>query len=338
MLEILRIMSSLVSIVVPVYNVEKFIERCLFSVVQQTYKDIECILVNDNTPDSSMALAEKFISNHDYPFFKIVNLPTNLGLSEARNRGIDEAKGQYIYFLDGDDAIFPQAIEGMVNLAENTKADLVVGQSICINEAEKWEKDYFPSMVSQSLLEGNRNIFSAFVDGLYPVMACDKLVRLDFIRKNALYFVKDLFSQDVLWSFQSALRLQKIAFLRESTYRYYFHEDSIIHNRGEKHFKNWISIAQYIDKAYRENKNTFYKNLILRYLVGFKSQTLEMNWKAQKNEELWKSSYKAYKKLKSLTPINYLSPNFSFTSKKQDFFTSLPVGIGFFLFRYRYGR
>ncbi len=95
---------------------------------------------------------------------------------------------------------------------------------------------------------------------------------------------------DVLWSFQSMLKFEKIAFLREDTYLYYFHGASIIHNRGEKHFGNWITIAGYMDKAYREEKDGYTKKQILQYLVEFKAMTLEMNWKPKKMNSFGKKA------------------------------------------------
>ncbi|WP_322971836.1 glycosyltransferase [Faecalibacter sp. LW9] len=328
----------LVSIVIPVYKVEKFIVRCLSSVIKQTYPNIECILVNDVTPDQSMVIANEYISNYPDFNFKVVNQEENLGLSMARNAGMDVAKGKYIYFLDSDDEISETAIEHLVSLAERTEAELVLGHCICINEKENWVRDYFPIKVKEDFLEGNIKILENFVNGQYPVMACDKLVRMDFLMKHKLYFVKDLYSQDVLWSFQSALKLNKVAFLREDTYKYYFHQASIIHNRGAKHFDNWITIAQYIDEAYREEKDSYRKNLILRNLVNFKSMTLQMNWKGQHNEELWKKSYRAYSRLKGLSFLDYFSSAYSIEEKKQNLFISLPTHLGFRFFKWRYER
>jgi len=331
-------MNPLVTIVIPVYKVEKFIERCLQSVVNQTYKNIECILVNDVTPDSSMEIAGEFIQkNSDFNFI-VFNQPTNQGLSMARNAGMDLAKGKYIYFLDSDDELTDYAIDHLVKLAEETDAEMVLGQSVCINEEENWKRNYFPINSKEDILEGNKNIVWKFVKGEYPVMACDKLVRMDFLMKHQLYFVKDLFSQDVLWSFQSMLKFEKIAFLREDTYLYYFHGASIIHNRGEKHFGNWITIASYMDEAYRNEKDAYKKKLILEYLVDFKGMTLEMNWKAQKNEQLWKRSYVAYNQMKSLDLSDYFSSDYSTKLKKQDLFYRLPLSVGYKFFLWRFNR
>ena len=331
-------MNPLVTIVIPIYKVEKFIERCLQSVANQSYKEIECILVNDFTPDNSIKIAEKFISENPDFNFTIIHQPKNLGLSMARNAGMNEAKGKYIYFLDSDDEIAEFAIEHLVDLAEKTDAEMVLGHCICINEEENWQRDYFPVNAKENILDGNKTILENFVNGKYPVMACDKLVRMDFLMKHQLYFVQDLFSQDVLWSFQSALKLEKVAFLREDTYLYYFHGASIIHNRGEKHFGNWITIAQYMNEAYQHETDAKRKTQILRYLIDFKSMTLQMNWKAQKNEDLWKRSYKAYSQLKGLSFSDYFSSKYSKDLKKKSLFISLPVHLGFRLFKWRYER
>lgn len=331
-------MNPLVTIVIPVYKVEKFIVRCLQSVVNQLYKNIECILVNDVTPDASMKIAEEFISKNQDFNFQIINQPFNQGLSMARNAGMDLAKGKYIYFLDSDDEITDYAIQNMVKLAEETRAEMVLGQSVCINEEEGWTRNYFPIDSEKDVLQGSKEIVWNFVKGKYPVMACDKLVRMDFLMENKLYFVKDLFSQDVLWSFQSMLKFDKIAFLREDTYLYYFHGASIIHNRGEKHFGNWITIAGYMNEAYKAEKNPYNKKLILENLVDFKALTLEMNWKAQKNEELWKRSYRAYNQLNGLSLLNYFSSAYSTKVKKQDLFYRLPLFVGYPFFRWRFGK
>ncbi|WP_407403347.1 glycosyltransferase [Chryseobacterium sp.] len=328
----------LVSIIIPIYKVENFVIRCLTSVKNQSYSAIECILVDDCGPDRSIEISQNFINENHLTHFRILKQPKNLGLSMARNAGIDEAKGEYLYFLDSDDEITIDAIKDLVTLAESTKAELTLGHCICVNEKEGWERDYFPINSKKDVLEGNEEILTHFVENKYPVMACDKLVRKDFIIKNQLYFVQDLFSQDVLWSFQSSLKLTKVAFLRKDTYIYYFHDASIIHNRGERHFGNWITIAGYMDRAVKEQANPEKKKLLLKYLIDFKAMTLQMNWKAQKNEDLWKRSYDAYSKLSKLTFSQYFSSAYTKELKKNNFFTSIPKNVSFKIFKWRYER
>lgn len=103
----------MISIIIPLYNVEFFIVECLESVISQTYKDIEIVLVNDNSTDNTIILVEKFFSNLSNIKYKIIHHDKNLGLSSARNTGLNVASGDYIYFLDGDDILETTALENL---------------------------------------------------------------------------------------------------------------------------------------------------------------------------------------------------------------------------------
>ena len=111
----------------------------------------------------------------------------------------------------------------------------------------------------------------------------------------------------------------------------------MIHNRKKKHFDNWITIAQIFEKHYQKEQNPERKKQILAYIIDYKDLTLLMNWKAQKNEELWKYSYDAYKKLASLSFADYLSTEFSKETKKKNFLQNLPTDLGYKIFRKRFG-
>lgn len=99
----------LVTIIIPVYNTEKYLKKCLNSVVNQTYKNLEIIVINDASSDNSLAILENYAKK--YKNIKLVNNPVNLGVSISRNIGLDCANGDYIYFLDSDDFIRNDAIE-----------------------------------------------------------------------------------------------------------------------------------------------------------------------------------------------------------------------------------
>ena len=113
--------KKLVSVIVPVYNVEKYIRQCLESVINQTLKDIEIIIVNDGTKDSSMKVVEEYLPDKR---IKIIN-KENGGLSSARNAGMREAQGKYICFIDSDDFIDSSMMEELYNKIEKTNSDVV---------------------------------------------------------------------------------------------------------------------------------------------------------------------------------------------------------------------
>lgn len=328
-------MNPLVTISIPLFKCEDFLEKCLDSVRFQTYKNLEVILVNDQTPDNSVQIAENFIQKYQLQNWKIIHLEKNSGLSVVRNKGIDEARGKYLFFLDSDDEILPDTISKMVAHAEKEDLQMVVGSVISKRLEDGKRLDVFP-IKSFETLRGNRAIFETFVNGDYPVSSWNKLVRLDFLRNNQLYFTAGLFAQDALQSFKTALKLDSIGFLRDITYIYYLHQNSVIHNRTERHFNNWITIAKAIDVAYAKENDKTKKQLILKYLNDFKTGTLQMNWKAQKNETLWKNNYKAYSKLNSLGVSEYFSGDFTTKMKKEAFYNSLPVNLAYRTFKWRY--
>lgn len=332
-------MNPLVTITIPIYRCENFIEKTLDSVKNQTYPNIEVILVNDVTPDQSAIIAKAYIVKYQLEkTWVLVDLESNSGLSIVRNKGIDCAKGKYIFFLDSDDEIVPDAINDFVELAEKTGSEMVVGEVEGIKLPELTKVDVFPLNAKIDLIESNLNALSTLVNGDFPVSSWNKLIRLNFLIDNQLYFTKGLFAQDSLHTFEMGLKINKIAFLRKKTYLYYLHGASVIHNRKKIHFDNWITIAQIIDQHYQKETDVAKKKLILQYLIDFKNTTLLMNWKAQKDEDLWKYSYKAYSQLNGMNFFGYFSSDYTSKQKKESFLNALPVGLGFKIFKWRYER
>ena len=307
------------------------------SVVNQIYKNIEIQLVDDLGNDNSMQVAEDFIQKHPDFHFKILRNEKNSGLSVVRNVGIDNAQGKYIFFLDSDDEITPDCISKMVEIAEREHVEMVCGNVRTIKLESKEEIDAFRLHNTQEKITNNTEIFESFIQGRFPVPSWNKLILLDFLKQNKLYFKEGLFAQDSLQSFETALVLNSVFFLRDDTYIYYLHQDSVIHNRKKKHFDNWITIATEFEKHYQKEQNPERKIQILGYLIDYKDLTLLMNWKAQRNEELWKYSYNAYKKLASFSLAEYLSSDFNLALKKKNFLQNLPTHLGYKIFRKRFG-
>ena len=131
-------MDTLVTVVVPFYNVEKYIESCMNSIVNQTYKNLEIILVNDGSKDHSRSLVEKYLKDKRV---KIID-QVNMGIGEARNSGLIHANGEYILFVDSDDKLELNMIEKLLNTAKMKDLDLVICGYKRVNERfEELEKD-----------------------------------------------------------------------------------------------------------------------------------------------------------------------------------------------------
>ena len=130
--------SMKVSIIVPVYNVAKYIERCLLSVLNQTWPDLEVILVNDCTPDNSMEIVRRVVASHPRgAVVRCLEHEENRGLSAARNTGISASVGDYLYFLDSDDYISANAIELLADAAVQKRPDFVIG-NYEVTGARRW--------------------------------------------------------------------------------------------------------------------------------------------------------------------------------------------------------
>lgn len=125
-----------VSVIIPVYKVEKYLEKCVESVLNQTYTNLEIILVDDGSPDNCPAICDKYAEKDQR--IKVIH-KSNAGVANARNTGIKAASGAYLYFIDSDDMIFSFAIELLLNRAIETKCDMVFGDNIVVKD---WESSY----------------------------------------------------------------------------------------------------------------------------------------------------------------------------------------------------
>lgn len=205
--------------IIPVYNVENYVLECLQSVAAQTKtKDVECILVDDCGTDKSVSLAEQFISTYVGEIaFALFHHPQNRGLSAARNTGIKNAKGKYLFFLDSDDTIKPDCLDKLFSLAEKYHADMVQGSYVSDLESMKlFEKSQLPefsddkSYIKRTLLNYDVN----------PVMAQNRLVRRQLVVENNLWFKEGIIHEDLYWSFFLAKIVERICFCKQKTYFY----------------------------------------------------------------------------------------------------------------------
>jgi len=233
-----------VSIIIPVYNVSVYIERCMDSVLCQTYSDIECIFVDDCSPDNSMELIFKKISLYSGNIsFISIQHAQNKGLSGARNSGIKASTGDYLYFLDSDDEIPEHGIEELVRLAEKyPDVDIVQGSSEVIENGRS-NKMY---RLKGTLPEFSENHFwlkkNVLERVLIPVTAWNKLIRRRFIIENKMFFKEGLIHEDEHWTFFAAKSVKSMAFCKVPTYRHYIHEGTIMTSDSKKSISSWFSI------------------------------------------------------------------------------------------------
>ena len=226
-----------ISIIIPIYNVHDYVERCLDSVICQECEDfdLECILVNDCTPDDSMDIVERKLRDYVGKIdFVIVNHLDNKGLSISRNRGLNAAKGDYIFFMDSDDRLLPDSLAYFVREKEKygVDADVVLGNSfICKNgkPAMTFEKD------NPILIENSTGVaLSKLMTRELYHTAWNKLIRRDHLLNYHIYFEKGIVDEDLLWSYLLFLNANKVLVLPRVTYIYEDNPGSIVNTTSQK--------------------------------------------------------------------------------------------------------
>lgn len=331
--------QPLISINIPIFKCEKYILRCLQSVYNQTYKNLELILVNDCTPDESMVIVQEFVSAHPDILIKVIEHNENSGLSVVRNTGIKASSGRYIYFLDSDDEITEDCIEVLVKSALLTDAQIIIAQNRWINTFDNTTKDYgFPTTASKKYYSNNLEIFSVYSEGGFPSSSWNKLISREFIINNNIYFVPGLFAQDELWFFHLLLKTETLAIIDDITYLYYLHGESVIFNRKKKNFENFLTILEHFTQSYKDENDVTLRRLIKKKIILFKEMVLIMQWKALKDTEYLQTNIMKMQKLTRLNLSDYLGSNFPLNIKKKDFFQNIPSALATKLFIWRFER
>jgi len=214
-----------VSIIIPVYNVEPYIERCIKSVMKQTYQDIECILVNDASPDDSITIAERLIADYNGPIqFRILNHEHNRGVSAARNTGIDAATGDYLYFFDSDDEITLDCIEKLSRpVLSDASIEMVEGcYAVCYKDCNNGKPDCPMSKQQKELISHKAVRDFYFSKQARNIFATNKLTKRDFVLKNQLYFKEGIsLGEDYIWHFFYFKYLSHLYIISDITYTYY---------------------------------------------------------------------------------------------------------------------
>ena len=251
-------MNKLISVIIPFYNVEDYIEECLKSVINQTYRNLEIICVDDCSPDNSYTIVKKYVDRDDR--IRLIRHKENLGLGGARNTGIKEAKGEFIYFLDSDDYIEKNYIEKMVYNIKD--ADIV-----CNNRILKFYEDGKKEYIKNKDITNKYQILN-FTPQMYDLMmtsACCKLYKKNFLIKNNLFFPEKLRFEDFYFVNILKTKLKTIVFTYDTTYYYRQRKNSIIAQyKIKNNQKDSLYIIEKIYDYYKKN------NLLDEYNIPFK--------------------------------------------------------------------
>jgi glycosyltransferase involved in cell wall biosynthesis len=265
-----------VSVGMPVWGVEKYIQRCLESVLNQDFDDMEVLVIDDCGPDKSIEIAEEIKVKHPKgEKIRIIHQPQNMGCWAARNRILDEAKGKYILLIDSDDFFKEGAISALYVQAEQTGAEVTYGSIAVVDESGKpIPNNGVQGILQQNMiLKGKDKLASYANDNIHDLnlhnFIWNSLIRTDFIRKHQLRFRKTKFWDDVLFNADMQPLVESAAFIPNITYNYVIRDDSLSNYQSRdvidmKEIRQHIANQEYLkvqsitlkDKPYYEKRVT----------------------------------------------------------------------------------
>lgn len=217
-------MEIKISVVIPVYNVEKYLPECIESVRNQTYPVYEIILVDDGSTDSSSLICDKYVQTDKR--IRVVH-KKNEGLSSARNTGIDAASGDYISFIDGDDWIEPGMYKAMTDAVIESKADIIACNMIL--ELSTGDKVPYASESKNILYTKEKALKELYKNKNLTFSACNKIYNIKLF--DSIRFTENIILEDMDISYRLIYQANSIYYLKDPFYNYRYNESSILRAR-----------------------------------------------------------------------------------------------------------
>lgn len=295
------------SIIVPIYNVEKYLDRCVNSLIKQTYKNIEIILVDDESPDKCPQKCDQYeeLDSRVHVIHK-----KNGGLSDARNEGLKAASGEYIIFVDADDYIDIDICERIYTYTNNN-IDVIVADGIV--EGGDINLGHF---VSNSIMTGQEFLLNAYTTNKAPMEAWLNIYNRRFLIDNNLYFKKGILHEDEEFTPRVFLKATSVVLSGEKFYHYIIRDNSITTKKDKrKNANDFFSTCCELEKIYNRLDNNELKIYLLnslsdKYLNIFQSGKLYRYGKkylhkdlVKRNAFLKRTKYKA--NLYCISPVAY---------------------------------
>lgn len=229
--------EPLVSVIIPVYNGEQYVKSCLEMMINQSYKNLEIIVVDDGSIDNSATMTQGYAVT-------LIRHEQNRGLSAARNTGIDAAQGKYIHFMDVDDEINPDYYKALVEAITETGSDIACGGMV--NEKKSYKTRLYKKR--ETLISTQDKLEATYVGKWGYVWRY--LFRLEFLKQHNLRFEEGRFIEDLMFSLPAVYYADKLVVVPGAEYVYYQRENSIMTRKDREHRKKRSEDHSHA-KAYR---------------------------------------------------------------------------------------
>ena len=268
--------TQIVSVIITVYNVEQYLKQCLDSIIAQTFKNIEIIVVNDCSPDNSIKIIKEYQQKDDR--IVLLNLKQNVGLGFARNEGMKIAKGKYITFVDSDDWISKDYVEVLYNNIEKNNLDIVCASTYFY---DTYKKQIINTKHTPARILNNTTLETLLIprkkNFIVPVWL--KIYRKKFLLQNNIFFLLKT-NEDNLFLFSIFLNTNKIKFIDNKIYYYRINRENSIIQTVNKSFSYFLLFNKLKELLIRNNKYNQYKQIYYQYisiLTASKLETLNLS-------------------------------------------------------------
>ncbi len=258
--------SGLISVIIPVYNVEKYLSECTNSVLAQTYENYEIILVDDGSTDSSGKICDEYAEKKD----KITVIhKANGGLSDARNTGLTLSKGEYIYFLDSDDYIIPEAFEELIESIKKDDSDFVFFDAKSFEDETKGydiEQRYIRKNKYKTS-KGEKVLFELLNNKEYHSSVPLCFIKKEFLEKEKLDFFTGIFYEDTIFTYKLFMSAASVAYCPQPLYHRRYRKASIMTNKKSKSYFDSICKVYEDVLSFSKKENKLNSAVAIKYIV-----------------------------------------------------------------------
>lgn len=287
--------QALISVIIPVYNVENYLRECVDSVLNQTYGNFEIILVDDGSTDSSGVICDEYVDKDGR--VSVIH-QKNAGPSKTRNTGLENASGEYIYFLDSDDYIENNALELLINTAESNDADLVFFDACSFSDDGAEIKQGYVINGTYETKSGYEILTELHNNKDYHCAIYLLFIKHQLLINNKIIFLESAYcSEDMLFTYQVYCSAPKTVQCKNTLYHRRYRSGSIVTSKkSERHFRSCRDVYEEI-RAYSEKIGKTGDYMATEYTVRCAFNALDTYKKiSKKDQSLCKNEYKSLKK------------------------------------------
>ena len=246
--------QALISVIIPIYNVEEYLRECVDSVLNQTFSNFEIILVDDGSTDSSGEICDEYVEKDER--ITVIH-QKNGGLSVARNTGLSEASGKYVYFLDSDDYISENALATLIDIAENDKSDIVFFDAVSFADTDDFTVKQNYIRKNKYLTDNGYDVFASLTKSKEFHSAVPLLfINKEFLHNSSIKFIPGILYEDMVFTYQLFCSAETVSQCSRALYHRRYRKDSIMTSaKTKKHFDGCVAVYKY--------NSEFTKNLTL---------------------------------------------------------------------------